>query len=69
MNEWMNEWMNDEWHQSRRQGTFIRGAFEFLGGGTNYIVCVCVCVCVMGGGGGCYHAILHLWLSAVADAR
>ncbi len=50
-NEWMNEWMN-EWHQSRRQGTFIRGAFEFLGGGTNYIVCVCVCVCVWWGGGG-----------------
>ncbi len=30
--------------QSRRQGTSIREAFEFLGGGTNHVVCVCVCV-------------------------
>ncbi len=34
--------------QSRRQGTSIRGEFEYRGG-TNHIVCVCVCRGVGGG--------------------
>ncbi len=47
----MNEMIPDRrcsiWFSNKAEpGTSIRGAFEFLRGGTNHVVCVC-CVCAI----------------------
>ncbi len=47
----MNEMIPDRrcsiWFSNKAEpGTSIRGAFEFLGVGTNHVVCVC-CVCAI----------------------